>query len=127
MHSARQTAAVLLAILFGVSSTFAQQTHIVDSTTIQQALGERMNEQDADRETLRRLLQREEVRQIVEKNGLSLERAEAAVSTLDGEELRQLAQQAQQVEESLAGGRNITIVLSTTTLLLIIILILLLR
>jgi ribosomal protein L12E/L44/L45/RPP1/RPP2 len=62
------------------------------------------------------------VREIASKAGLSVEKAEAAVSTLEGDDLRELAKQARQAQNDLAGGAS-TIVISTTTIILILLLI----
>jgi hypothetical protein len=70
------------------------------------------------------LLRRAEVREVAGKAGLSLDKASAAVTTLDGRELAQLAAQARLVENDLAGGAS-TVVISTTTIIIVLLLILL--
>ena len=72
---------------------------------------------DADRRTIRGLLERQQVREIADRVGIDIKRAEAAVATMDGPEvLRQLAEHARAVDESLAGGSSVTI--STTTIII---------
>jgi hypothetical protein len=71
------------------------------------------------------VLQRSDVRDLANRLGLSVTRAEGAVSTLDSTELASLAGQASAADVQLAGGSN-TIVISMTTLLLVIIIVILL-
>lgn len=62
----------------------------------------------ADRQMVLDVLQRDEVRDVAKAANLPLDRAAAAVATLQGEELAQVAAQAQQVNDALAGGQTIT-------------------
>ena len=59
----------------------------------------------------------QDVRAVASRLGLDVTRADAAVSTLDGAELRSLAAQAEYVQSALAGGQS-TITLSTTTIII---------
>ena len=61
------------------------------------------------------------MKSVAAKAGLSVERAGAAVSTLQGDELRQAAGQARAVNQDLAGGS--TVVISTTTIIIVLILV----
>ena len=58
------------------------------------------------------------------KAGLSLEKAQAAVSMLQGQDLNRAASQARQVQDNLAGGAS-TIVISTTTIIIVLLVLLL--
>src|SRR5690606_26813507 len=62
----------------------------------------------ADRQTILDVLARPGVRQVAASAHLPIDRAEAAVATLQGQELAQVAAQAQQVNDALAGGQTIT-------------------
>jgi hypothetical protein len=116
----------LLAVLFVSSPAFAQQPRVVDAAAMSQALADRVGSESAQREQVRRVLDRADVREMAARMGLGIERADSAVATLTGAELGTLAQQASAVEaEALAGGAN-TIVISVTTLLLILIIVILL-
>jgi hypothetical protein len=91
-----------------------------------QALADKADSESAQREAVRRVLDRADVREVAARMGLSVEQADSAVATLSGAELGALAQQADAVEAAaLAGGAN-TIVISTVSLLLIIIIVILL-
>lgn len=88
------------------------------------ALAKRLGQEDAARSTITTLLRRDEVRSMAESHGLDVRRAEAAVSTLQGDELERLALLAADADAQLAGGSpNITI--SLVALLLIVIIVIL--
>ena len=108
--------ALFVSIVLVVTSALAQEAHVVDQTAIDAALGEHVSEEDAHREAVLRVLQRKEVRAAAAKVQLDWKRAEAAVHTLEGEELAQLASMAREVEAGLAGGNSISI--STTTIII---------
>ena len=59
-----------------------------------------------------------------DKAGLSLQKAEAAVSTLQGDDLRQIATQARTADQQLTGGAT-TVVITTTTIIIILLVVLL--
>jgi hypothetical protein len=108
--------ALFLCVFLVVTPTMAQEAHVVNQAAIDAALNEHVSEDDARREAILRLLQREGVRAAAAKAHLDLKRAEAAVPTLEGEELAQLASMADEAEAGLAGGEKITI--STTTIII---------
>jgi hypothetical protein len=105
------------------SPLFAQQSHVVDQTAIDEALSEHVAKEEADREAIRRFLQREDIRAIASKSQVDLSRVEAAVRTLEGEDLARISSVAREVEAGLAGGANVTI---STTMIIIGLLVLIL-
>ena len=123
MRIVRRSLAVLLATLMVAPAAHAQ-THVVDRTALAQAVQERVSRDQADRDAILALLARSEVRQIAARTGLSLETAHAAVSTLQGQELTDLASQARQVNDDLAGGAS-TVTISTTTIIIVLLIIIL--
>jgi L-rhamnose isomerase len=123
MKIVRRSLAVLLATLMVAPAAHAQ-THVVDRTALAQAVQERVSRDQADRDAILALLARTEVRQIAARTGLSLETAEAAVSTLQGQELTDLASQARQANDDLAGGAS-TVTISTTTIIIVLLVIIL--
>ena len=127
MHVTNKVVALLLLPVWLVSSpALAQQARVVDSAAMNQALASRANSELAQRELVRRVLNRDDVRQTAARMGLSLEDAGSAVATLSGAELETLAQRAGDVEAvALTGGAN-TITISATTLLLLLIIVILL-
>lgn len=124
MQVVRQILAVCLAIMLAAPAANAQQRHVVGKAALEKAVQDRVNQEQSDRAAIRSLLQRNEVRQIAAKAGLSIEKAERAVSALDGDDLRQLADQARQAQDNLAGGA--TVVITTTTIILILLVIIIL-
>ncbi len=123
MEIVRRSLAVILAALL-VAPAAQAQTHVIQKSALAQAVQDRVSQDQADRDAIVSLLQRAEVRQIAAKAGLSLEKAQAAVSTLNGEPLRDLATQARQANNDLAGGAS-TIVISTTTVIIVLLIVIL--
>jgi|SRR5687768_12753095 len=119
----RRTLAVCLVALFMAPAAQAQ-SHVISKSALDKAVQERVSRDQADREAIRTLLQREEVRDVAGKAGLSLDKALAAVSTLDGAQLQQLADQSRQIDNQLSGGAS-TIVISTTTIIIVLLLVIL--
>jgi hypothetical protein len=124
MYMIRRVLAIALAVMLCGSGAWAQQTHVAGKTALDQAVQQRVSQDQADREDLRTFLQNPAVRDVASKAGLSLEKADAAVSTLQGDELHRAAGQAREVNQELAGGSS-TIVISTTTVIIVLLIILL--
>jgi hypothetical protein len=120
MKIVRRSLAVILAVLF-MAPVAGAQDHVIGTSALNKAVQDRVSREQADREVILSLLQRAEVRDIAARAGLSLDKAEAAVSTLQGQDLEQAAAQARQVQNDLAGGAS-TIVISTTTIIIILVL-----
>lgn len=112
-----------LAVLLIAPAAFAQQTHVIKQSELDAAVQQRVSQDQADREAIRDVLHNPAVKGIAARAGLSVDKAEAAVSTLQGDELRQAAGQARAVSDQLAGGS--TIVISTTTIIIVLLIILL--
>lgn len=123
MRIVRRFLAVCLAVLVMAPAAGAQD-HVIGKSALDKAVQQRVSQEQADRAAIRSLLQRSEVREIAAKAGLSLDKAQAAVSTLEGQELYQAAQQASQIQNDLAGGAS-TIVISTTTIIIVLLLVIL--
>ena len=125
MQMGRRILGATLAVFLCAPAAWAQQSHVISPRALDQAVQQRVAQEQADRDAIRDVLQNPTVRQVAGRAGLPIEKAEAAVSTLQGDELRQAANQARQVDAQLAGGAD-TLVLSTTTLIIIILLVILL-
>jgi hypothetical protein len=110
MRTVRGTVVViLLAVMLAPSLAFAgQAAQAPNSQSLSAVAAEHAAKKQADRKMIRSVLERDEVRQVAKHTGLSIEKAAAAVATLDGPELAQVAAQAQQVNDALAGGQTIT-------------------
>lgn len=123
MKLVRQALAVCLAVMFMAPAAHGQ-SNVVSKSALDKAVQERVSQDAADREAIRSLLQRAEVRAVADKAGLSLDQALTAVSTLSGDDLRQLAEQSRQIDNQLAGGAS-TVVISTTTIIIVVLLVIL--
>jgi hypothetical protein len=125
MHFNKLVALALLPMFLISSPALAQQARVVDDAAMSQALAGKADAEQAQRELVRRVLDRNDAREMAARLGLSVERADAAVATLGTAELTTLAGHAAGVESAaLAGGS--TIVISTVSLLLILIIVILL-
>jgi hypothetical protein len=123
MKIVRRTLSVCLAVLL-VAPVAQAQDHVIGKSALDAAVQERVSREQGDREAILSLLQRAEVRDIASAAGLSLDKAQTAVSTLQGTDLAQAAAQARQVQNDLAGGAS-TIVISTTTIIIVLLLVIL--
>jgi cell division protein FtsL len=123
MRMFRRVLALCLAVLIMAPAVQAQE-HVIGRAALDQAVQQRVTQEQADREAILSLLQRQDVREIAAKAGLSVEKAQTAVTMLHGKDLQQAAQQARQVQDSLAGGAS-TVVISTTTIILVLLIIIL--
>jgi hypothetical protein len=122
MRIVRYSLAFCLATLF-MAPLASAQDHVIGKSALDKAVQQRVNTEQADRDAITSLLQRAEVREVAAKAGLSLDKAQAAVSTLQGADLQQAASQARQVQNDLAGGAS-TIVISTTTIIIVLLIVL---
>jgi hypothetical protein len=123
MRLLRRFLAVCLALLIMAPAVGAQD-HVIGRAALDQAVQQRVTQDQADREAIQSLLQRQDVRDIAAKAGLSIDKAQTAVTMLHGKDLQDAARQARQVQDTLAGGAS-TIVISTTTIIIILLLIIL--
>jgi len=119
----RSLLAVFLAFLIMVPAVSAQD-HVIGRAALDKAVQQRVSQEQADREAIVSVLRRQDVREIAAKAGLSVEKAQTAVTMLHGKDLQLAAQQARQVQDNLAGGAS-TIVISTTTIIIVLLIIIL--
>jgi hypothetical protein len=111
------TVLVLLSMVIAVPRVQAQASHIASQSAIDAALQQHVSTVAADRADLLRVLGNTEVKAVAEKAGLDLRRATTAVASLDGAQLTELAAQARQVDQSLAGGQS-KVTISTTMIII---------
>ena len=109
--------AIFLMVITAMPRVHAQSSHTAPQSAIDAALQQHVDAAAADRDAVLRVLGRSEVKSVAEKAGIDLRRATGAVATLDAAELAQVAAQAQQVEQALAGGQS-RIVISTTLIII---------
>lgn len=123
----RIMAVMLLPTMLTVSSpALAQQIHVVDSAAMSRALAAKADAVRSKQDAVRRVLNRADVREMAARMGLSIERAQKAIATLNVAELAQLARYAADVEAAAMSGGASTIVISTTTVILVLLIVILL-
>lgn len=114
----RRTCLIVLLFASAVSLPIsAQQAHVADQATLDQAVADHVQQTADDRQAILRALANEQVRKLAGGVGLDLKRAEAAVATLDDADVRLIAAQAQAVNDALAGGQS-TVTISTTVIII---------
>lgn len=118
-------ATLVFSLVLATEARARESSGVVDRTSIDQALSERTQADEAARATIRALLGRDELRSMAGGMGLDLRRAEATVAVLEGRELARVAERAAVANDLLAGGAQ-TIQISLVSLLLIIIIVILL-
>ena len=124
MRRCRQILGITLALTLCTPVAWAQQSHVVTAPALDQAVQQRVAQDQADRAALQDFLRQPAVKDVAAKAGLSLEKAQAAAATLQGDDLRQAASRARAANAQLAGGDSIT--LSTTTIIIILLVLIIL-
>ena len=124
MRSSVSVVAILLMVLTAVPRLQAQSTHTAPQSAIDAVLQQHAAAGAADREAVLRVLDHDEVKAVAQRAGIDLRRASGAVATMDAGQLAQVAAQAQQVEQALAGGQSRVVI--STTLIIIALLVLIL-
>jgi hypothetical protein len=125
MRLTKTTLALALGLMVALPGVGIADTTAVGASDLDAAVASSLLQEDAAREQVRQLLAREGVQKMAEASGFDLRRADAAVATLDGEELQEAARLAAQANEELAGGAQ-TVTISLIAALLIVIIIILL-
>lgn len=115
---------VVFSLVAVIPPAHAQISHAAPQSVLDAAVQDHVATSAADRETVLRLLARPDVQAVAGDIGLDLRRAQSAISTLDGQQLTQLAAQAQQVERALAGGQSRVVISTTVIIIALLILIL---
>ncbi len=110
---------LVLGLLFALAIwlPISAQQHVADQATLDQVVADHVRQKADDREAIRRVLEIEKVREVVEGAGLDLRRVETAVAALDDDEVGLIAAQARAVNDSLAGGQS-TVTISTTVIII---------
>jgi hypothetical protein len=123
MQMFRRILGTTLAVLLCAPTAWAQQTHVINTSALDQAVQQRVSQDQADREALRTFLADPAVKRVAAKAGLPLDKAAAGVAMLEGDQLRQAAGQARAINQDLAGGA--TVVITTTTIIIVLLIIIL--
>jgi hypothetical protein len=120
----RSVTCVLVGMLLLSSPLVRGADGVASQADLDNAIAKTLSQEDAARNTITTLLQRAEVRSIAQGYGLDLRRAEAAVSTLEGNELQRVSGLAAAADSQLAGGDQVIRISLVAVLLIIIIVIL---
>lgn len=111
-------------VVLGPAVAGAQSVHVADRAALDRLVAGRVSQEVADRQVIHDVLHRPEVRGVAERAGIDIDRADAAVSTLSGSELKDVARRAREVDERLSGGRS-TVTISSTTIIIALLLVIL--
>jgi hypothetical protein len=109
----------VLALLFALVTWLpvSAQQHVADQVTLDQVVADHVRQKADDREAIRRVLEIQQVREVMEGAGLDLKRAETAVASLDDAEVGIIAAQARAVNDALVGGQS-KVTISTTVIII---------
>jgi hypothetical protein len=109
--------AILLMVFTATPRVNAQTSHVVTQSTLDAALQQHVTDVARTREDVLRALNRPEVKDVANRVGIDLRSAATAVASLDGQELTEVAAQARQVDQALAGGQS-RVTISTTMIII---------
>jgi hypothetical protein len=112
-----RTSVLALLLALTIWLPVSAQQHVADQVTLDQVVADHVRQKADDLEAIRRVLEIEQVREVVEGAGLDLRRVETAVAALDDAEVGLIAAQARAVNDGLAGGQS-TVTISTTVIII---------
>jgi hypothetical protein len=124
MRTLASIVVVTFSLVAVIPPLHAQTPHAAPQSALDAAVQDHASARAADREAVLRLLDRPDVQAVAGDIGLDLRRAQSAIATLDGQQLTDLAAQARQAEQALAGGQSRVVI--STTLIIIALLVLIL-
>lgn len=117
------SAVLALTLSFSAPKAFCAE-QVVSRSEMAQAMSKSLAQEDASRSAITSLLQRDDVQSLAGGYGLDMRRAEAAVGTLQGDDLKRVAALAASADQQLVGGAQ-RITISLVALLLIVIIVIL--
>lgn len=118
-------AAALVSVGFAGSGWAGEpKAGVVDDTQIQAQIDRKIGDEAADRQAVRDLLQRPEVRKIAGAAGLDIDRANTAVDVLSGPELERVASSVHEINAGTGGVETVTLSITAIVIILLLIIIL---
>jgi hypothetical protein len=125
----RMTLALLAAVLLSVGIAGASQageprSDVIGEVDIQAQIDRRIDSESGDRQAVQDLLRRPEVRRVAGAAGLDIERASAAAGLLSGQELKDIAASAHEINAGVGGRESVTIAVTTLIIIALLIIIL---
>jgi hypothetical protein len=121
-----RTLAIALCIAVTASTTVVAQSHVVNGAELQKQLVAASKARQHNLETVRDFVTSERAQKAMKSAGIDATQVKTAISTLDSEELAQLAAQAEKAQADFAAGNLsdrdlILIILGIVALVLIIV------
>jgi hypothetical protein len=98
--------------------------HAASASALDAALQQHADATAADREAVLRVLDHAQVKDVARRIGVDLRQAQQAVTTMNAEQLAQVAAQAKSVDQALAGGAS-NVNISTTTIIIVLLVVIL--
>jgi len=116
----RLVAYVLVGVL-GLSALTSAETAptVASQADLDAAVTKALGQEDAARQTITTLLHRDDVRRMAAGYRLDLRRVDAAVATLQGDELQRLSRVAATADARLAGGDDTVATIAGVVLLIV--------
>jgi hypothetical protein len=124
MRGIRVCYCLIAVLLLWAPQARAQEPRVVGTDELEATVARRAAAVEHEREQLRALLQRDEVRAVAESHGIGLERIERGIGTLGSAELERIAPHAAAVEAALQDGVRIGTTAIIVILLLVVLIIL---
>jgi hypothetical protein len=115
-------AAVSLALASSARAA-TPRSDVVRPVDIQASIDQKVDGEAADREAVRALLRRPDVRRIAGAAGLNVDRASVAVGQLSGSQLEDLAARVDEINATPGGRQSVTIGVTTLIIVLLLIII----
>ena len=125
MKTARTFFVLALMVRTWAVSAEAAQQHIVNPDQLTATMTQNTIAEAGDRAAVHEALGRPEVRNVAVTMGVDLDRVNAAVDTMHGDDLEQAASAARRVNQELVGGDS-SVTLTTTAIIIILLAIILL-
>ncbi len=117
MRTLASIVVVTFSLVAVIPPLHAQTPHTAPQSVLDAAVQNHSSASAVVRAAVLRLLERPDVQAVAGDLGLDLRRAQSAIATLDGQQLTDLAAQARQTEQALAGGQS-RVIISTTMIII---------
>src|SRR4051812_36743928 len=108
---------VLAALIAAPAAPSAAQRHVVDPAAVAATIAQHAAEEDANKIAIRQALAQPQVQEMAGRLGLDVNRAVAAIDTMNASDLERAANAARQVNEQVVGGPK-PIALTATTIII---------
>jgi hypothetical protein len=118
-------AVVGLVLAFAVPVRAAEvRADVVRPADIQASIDQKVNGEAAEREAIRTLLRRPDVKKVAGAAGLNVTRMNDAVAQLSGADLANVAARADEINATAGGRQTVTVAVTTIIIVLLLIIIL---